>query len=118
LAQLQTWACSGGLRMVVELDHIGADGEYEEIVVIREADSSPRRWHLWRSPDDVVLQPLIGRCSRFASVHAAIEAMSQSSRCGEDRQTRIVPDRPDERPRENRPSRTVWRGGRSTDERA
>ena len=117
LAELQTWASSYGLWMVIELDHIGTDGEYEEIVVIRETDSSPRLWHLWRSPDDVVVQPLIGRCSRFGSVQAAIEAMSRSYLCGENRPTRAVQDRPDRQRRFTKPSRTAWRGRRRTDER-
>ena len=66
------------MRMVVEIDHCVAGSEYEEIVVIYAKDSGFRRWHLWRSSDEVVVQPLIGRCSRFFSVADAIDAISLS----------------------------------------
>ena len=76
LSLLQGWAAAHGLRMVVELDHWVVGSEYEEIVVIYAKDNGVRRWHLWRSSDEVVVQPLIGRSSRFLSVAAAIEAIS------------------------------------------
>jgi hypothetical protein len=78
LSLLQAWAASHGLRMVIELDHCVVGNEYEEIVVIYAKENGFRRWHLWRSSDEVVVQPLIGRSSRFFNVADAIEAISPS----------------------------------------
>lgn len=75
---LQGWAAFHGLRLVVELDHCIAGREYEEIVVIYAKDNRLRRWHLWRSQAEFILQPLIGRSSHFFSVADAIEAMLPS----------------------------------------
>ena len=40
LILLRSWAEFHELRMVVELDHRGADGEYEEMVAIYAKDSN------------------------------------------------------------------------------
>ena len=75
LILLQSWAEFHELRMVVELDHRGADGEYEEMVAIYAKDSHALRWLLWRT-DEIVLQPLIGRTIHCPSVADAIEVLS------------------------------------------
>ena len=38
-------------------------------------DSPLRRWILWRSPSEVIVQPLIGRGRHFDSVADALESM-------------------------------------------
>jgi hypothetical protein len=38
-------------------------------------DSQLRRWILWRSAGDIVVQPLIGRSCRFNRVVDALEAL-------------------------------------------
>ena len=54
------------------------DGEYEEIVAIRHKKDGLLHWLLWRSPDDaIVLQPIMGRSKRFASVSEAIETLNR-----------------------------------------
>jgi len=74
---LQSWAAAHRLLMVVELDHCVEANEYEEIVALYQKDRGYRRWLLWCSLDGaVVVQPLLGRARRFASVAEAIEALS------------------------------------------
>ena len=36
-------------------------------------DSSFRRWMVWRGASDIVVQPMMGRASRYASVAEALE---------------------------------------------
>jgi hypothetical protein len=57
--------------MVVELDHCGADGEYEEMVAIYTRDGNQLRWLLWRA-DQIIVQPLIGRTVHCPTVAEAI----------------------------------------------
>jgi len=75
LVLLQAWADLYGMRMVIELDQSVDGREYEEIVAIYSRDSGRRRWSLWRSPDEVVVQPIIGRSVRFSTVTDAAEAL-------------------------------------------
>jgi hypothetical protein len=75
LALLQAWSDIHGMRMVVELDHCVDGREYEEIVVIYAKSGRFRRWNLSRSWDGVVVQPIIGRSMRFASVTDAVKAL-------------------------------------------
>jgi len=82
LILLQSWADFHGLRMVVELDHHDADGEYEEVVAIYAKDSR-LRWLLWRS-SGIVIQPLIGGRIHCPSVAEAIEILSPQLRNGAD----------------------------------
>jgi hypothetical protein len=80
LALLQAWARTQNFLMAVELDH-GIDGsEYEEMVAIYERASHTLRWHLWRSPNELItIQPMPGRGRCFASVADAIEALLTSA---------------------------------------
>ena len=75
LVLLQAWADLYGMRMAVELDQSVDGHEYEEIVAIYSKDSGRRRWSLWRSPDGVVVQPIIGRSVCFPTVTHAAEAL-------------------------------------------
>ena len=80
LTLLQGWADWHRLRMVVELNHWAADSECEEVVVVYAKNNCSRRWHLWRSLDSVIVQPLLGKNTRFPSVAEAIEAISLTLR--------------------------------------
>jgi hypothetical protein len=71
---LQGWAEFHDVRMVVELDHWVEGEEYEEVVGFYTKDPL-RRWILWRSASEIVVQPLIGRGSRFDSVSDALESL-------------------------------------------
>jgi hypothetical protein len=77
LLSLQAWAGAHNFLMAVELDH-GIDGsEYEEMVAIYERASRTLRWHIWRSPDELItIQPMLGRGRCFVSVGDAIEVLS------------------------------------------
>ena len=75
LVLLQAWADVHGMRMVIELDHCVDGHEYEEIVIIYAKTGRRRCWNLWRSWEDVVVQPIIGRSMRFGSVTDAITAL-------------------------------------------
>jgi hypothetical protein len=104
LMLLQSWGQLHGFRMVVELDHWVEGEEYEEVVAFYAKDSTLRRWILWRSATDIVVQPLIGRASRFESVADGL-----------DRLVGIQPDCQERSP----PARgTIRRRRRSTDESA
>jgi hypothetical protein len=78
LMLLQGWAAFHDVRMVVELDHWVEGEEYEEVVAFYAKDSSLRRWILWRSASDIVVQLLIGRAGRFASVADALDSLPAS----------------------------------------
>jgi len=75
LMLLQGWADFHGMQMVVELDHCVEGEEYEEVIAFYAPDSHLRRWILWRAPNDIVVQPLIGRCCRFSTVADALERL-------------------------------------------
>ena len=75
LMLLQGWAEYHNVRMVVELDHWVEGDEYEEVVAFYAKDSPLRRCNLWRSASDIILQPLIGRSRRFASVAETLDSM-------------------------------------------
>jgi hypothetical protein len=75
LMLLQGWADFHEVQMTVELDHCVEGDEYEEVVAFYAKDSPLRRWILWRSADEIVVQPLIGRSCRFRSVVDALESL-------------------------------------------
>ena len=76
LVLLQGWAEYHDIRMVVELDHWVEGDEYEEVVGFYTKDSPLRRWILWRSAHEVVVQPLFGRGCRFDTVADALENLA------------------------------------------
>ena len=59
----------------VELDHCVEGDEYEEVIAFYTPDNQLRRWILWRSATDIVVQPLIGRSIHFGTVADAIETL-------------------------------------------
>jgi hypothetical protein len=79
LILLQGWAEYHDLRLAVELDHCGADGDYEEMVAIYAKDSHQLRWLLWRT-NEIIVQPLIGRAIHCPSVADALEILSPQLR--------------------------------------
>ena len=78
LMLLQGWADFHDVQMVVELDHCVEGEEYEEVVGFYSRDKSLRRWILWRSAKETVVQPLLGRSSRFHSVAEALESLTRA----------------------------------------
>ena len=75
LVLLQGWAEFHNVQMVVELDHFVEGEEYEEVVAFYASDSQLRRWIVWRSAGEIIVQPLIGRPHRFCSVAEALESL-------------------------------------------
>lgn len=75
LVLLRGWAEFHDIQMVVELDHWVEGEEYEEVVAFYAPDSQLRRWIIWRTADQVVVQPLIGRSRRFNAVADALETL-------------------------------------------
>src|SRR6185437_16856422 len=75
LALVQGWAEFHDLRMVVELDYCAEGEEYEEVLAFYPRDSAFRRWMVWRGPRGIVVQPMMGRASRFTSVAEALDRL-------------------------------------------
>ena len=75
LILIKGWTEYHDIRMVVELDHSVEGEEYEEVVALYTNDRMLRRWILWRSACDVVVQPLLGRPRHFDCVADALESL-------------------------------------------
>lgn len=73
LVMVQGWSEYHELRMVVELDYTAEGEEYEEVLALYPQGSAFRRWMMWRGVGDIVVQPMMGRAVRFASVADALE---------------------------------------------
>lgn len=73
LVTVRAWSERHDLRMVVELDYAAEDEEYEEVLALYKPGCSFRRWMIWRGVSEVVVQPMMGRAARFASVAEALE---------------------------------------------
>jgi hypothetical protein len=78
LLLLRGWADYHHLRMVIELDNAVAGEEYEEVVAFYDEACSLRRWNLWRSGCDIVVQPLIGRAQHYATVADALDSLTDT----------------------------------------
>jgi hypothetical protein len=74
LLLIQAWAEFHGLHLTVELDHSFDDQEYEEVISLFRKGSVFRRCIIWRAPTAIVVQPIIGRSSRFASMADALDS--------------------------------------------
>lgn len=72
----RTWSQANSLRMEIRLDHSSGADEFEEVLALRAANGSPCRWIMWRDKDAVIVQPLIGRAHRHASIAEAFEALN------------------------------------------
>ncbi len=79
LVMTQGWADFHELRMVMELDYCAEGEEYEEVVALYPRDSAFRRWMMWRGPAGIVVQPMMGRASCFASMADALERLIPAS---------------------------------------
>lgn len=76
LTLLGAWALAHDLQMKVQLDHEVEGEEYEEVLAFSRQDAPVVQWLMWRNPDFVFVQPLIGRRLRYASVAEALEALT------------------------------------------
>lgn len=71
----QGWAEFHGLRMAVELDHATEAEEYEEVLAFYKGSEQLRRFLIWRDQRELVVQPLIGRPSRFGTISDALDSI-------------------------------------------
>lgn len=75
LMLVTAWAQFHNLGMHVELDwHVG-QAEYEEVITLRLPDRPGTHCLLWRAPESIVLQPMMGRARRFAAISDALDAI-------------------------------------------
>jgi hypothetical protein len=71
----EAWAEYHALRMVIELDSCTDGDEYEEMLAFYPRNSAFRRWMIWRSAAGIVVQPMMARSRRHATVAEALEQM-------------------------------------------
>jgi hypothetical protein len=69
------WADFHGLRMKIDLDAAAEGDEYEEVLGLYYGASEYRRWMIWRSCDEVVVQPMMGRPMLFDTMAIALEVL-------------------------------------------
>jgi hypothetical protein len=70
---IKDWATRNDHRAVVHLNHRAEGEDYEEAIMLLFGRGDRCRFIMWRSPQAVVVQPLIGRGRRYESVQAAVE---------------------------------------------
>jgi hypothetical protein len=83
------WSEAQSMWMTVRLDHGTEVEDYEEVLALHAVDTGFCRWVIWREADGVVVQPLIGRSLRFASVIDALETLEALEPCRRAAQTHI-----------------------------
>ncbi len=83
------WAEAQSMRMAVRLDHGTETEDYEEVLALHAMDTGFCRWVMWRETDGIVVQPLIGRSLRFATVIDALETLEAMEPCRRVAQTQI-----------------------------
>jgi hypothetical protein len=89
LLLVAAWSDAQSMRMAVHLDHGTEAEDYEEVLALLAADTGFCRWVMWQESDCVVVQPLIGRSLRFASVVDALESLEALEPCRRVAQTNI-----------------------------
>jgi hypothetical protein len=75
LSLAQAWADLHDLRLVIELDGCIEGDEYEEVLALYPPHGAFRRWMMWRSASDIVVQPMMGRTQHCATMADALEQM-------------------------------------------
>ncbi|MBV8616659.1 MAG: hypothetical protein JOY66_23200 [Acetobacteraceae bacterium] len=89
LRLIQAWAEFHDLRLAVEMDHSFGDEVYEEVLSLYRTGSTCCRCILWRTPTQVIVQPILGRASRFPSIADALDSLGAAE--PEEPLTDIVP---------------------------
>ncbi len=75
------WATLNGFPMKIDLSYGVGNEDYEEVMAFYLGTSAERLWCvIWRQVDCIVVQPLVGRASRFASVSDALNMLAQRRR--------------------------------------
>lgn len=76
LIMLLAWSEFHDIEMVIELDHCVEGEEYEEVIAFHAKFGALRRWIMWCTKREVVVQPLIGKPRRFCTVSEAMEVLA------------------------------------------
>lgn len=75
LLLVQAWAEFHKFRFSIELDwHVDLT-EYEEVITLGLPDRTGSHCLLWRAPDGIVVQPMVGRARRYATISDALDAI-------------------------------------------
>jgi hypothetical protein len=69
------WSEAHSMRMIVRLDHGSEDELYEEVLALYPTGSAVCCWLVWREADAVLVQPMLGRSQRHASVIDMLETL-------------------------------------------
>jgi len=75
LLLLRAWAEWRGLHMAIALDHVGHDGEYEEMIRLYPDGTRLPELTFWRTVGAVVAVSMFGAPERFRSISAALESL-------------------------------------------
>jgi hypothetical protein len=74
LRLIQAWVEFHDLRLAVELDYSLGGETYEEVLSLHRKGSVCCRCIVWRTPTEIVVQPILGHTSRFPSVIDALDS--------------------------------------------
>ena len=75
------WATLHGYPMKIDLSYGIGNEDYEEVMTFYIGTSSQRLWCvMWRQVDCIVVQPMVGRASRFSSVSDALRMLAHRRR--------------------------------------
>ena len=75
LVMLRAWADFHAIEMTIELGSYFDGDDFEEILSFRPQGPAHKPWIMWRTCEDIVYQPLIGKPVHFSSVSIMIESM-------------------------------------------
>jgi hypothetical protein len=78
LLLIQAWAEFHELRLAVELDYSFGGETYEEVLSLYRKGSPFCRCILWRTPAEIVVQPILGHASRFPLLADALESFGSA----------------------------------------
>lgn len=78
LVQVRAWAEEQSVRISVMLDHGIEDEEYEEVIAFKTNTGPLARLMIWRSPDAVFVQPMLGRSRCYDTVATALHDLAGS----------------------------------------
>jgi hypothetical protein len=75
------WATLHGYSLSIDLAYGLGSEEYEEVLTFSTEKPSRQLWCvMWRQVDCIIVQPVVGRASRFLSVSHALDALAQRRR--------------------------------------
>jgi hypothetical protein len=78
LMQIRQWAENRNLRMVVALDQVVDDAEFEEMVILAPPHRRRRTLTIWRTVGSVFMQTSSGRPRAFASLEEGLASLRPS----------------------------------------